>query len=95
MPFNGLTSFLQPMILQNAVKKVRYQCPLTGLLHFYMMNEMMTMEKAMYQCPLTGLLHFYPYPLEAIIYAASRGLNSPKLSDNLKIAYFLTYFWFF
>ena len=51
--------------------------------------------RKMYQCPLTGLLHFYPYPLEAIIYAASRGLNSPKLSNNLKIAYFLTYFWFF
>ena len=71
MPFNGLTSFLQMMTMEKA------------------------MEMMMYQCPLTGLLHFYPYPLEAIIYAASRGLNSPKLSDNLKIAYFLTYFWFF
>ena len=70
--------------------------PFNGLSLF--LHNVMAEKKVLndvYQCPLTGFLYFYTYPLEAIIYAASRGLNSPKLSNNLKIAYFLTYFWFF
>ena len=38
MPFNGLTSFLRDTV-EYHLKHGMYQCPLTGLLHFYMKIE--------------------------------------------------------
>ena len=95
MPFNGLSLFLLLTGIIKLICQKVYQCPLTGFLYFYKNKKNKRRISIMYQCPLTGFLYFYTYPLEAIIYPASRGLNSPKLSNNLKIAYFLTYFWFF
>ncbi len=39
MPFNGLTSFLQMMTMEKAMEMMMYQCPLTGLLHFYQKSK--------------------------------------------------------
>jgi len=35
MPFNGLTSFLRKINQNTNGGEKLYQCPLTGLLHFY------------------------------------------------------------
>ena len=58
MPFNGLHPFLQVAVwIWKTCKK--YQCPLTGFIHFYHPLRSEFAEFCMCQCPLTGLSHFY------------------------------------
>ncbi len=52
-------------------------------------------EHYLCQCPYTGFTHFHAGLLELAVYAAFRWANSPKLSDNSKIALFSVTFWFF
>ena len=59
MPFIGLTPFLHYFAMQIRNELV-CQCPLSGLLHFYMtMKKPLSNLGAWCQCPSSGFLHFY------------------------------------
>ena len=59
MPFIGLISFLRIITSYKKLVIEKFQCPLSGLSHFYVKLKKFKLMERMFQCPLSGLSHFY------------------------------------
>ena len=59
MPCVGLTPFLHEGTCVQKISQGGFQCPVSGLLHFYDVPYTKENWRDMFQCPVSGLLHFY------------------------------------